>query len=276
MKVYVSVDMEGVAGIVTSQQCRAGSDGYPAAQRLMTQEANAAVEGAFDGGADEVVVSDCHARMINLLQEELDERALLVSGRPKPHGVMEGIDREFEAVFFVGYHAEAGAAHAVRAHTYSGLTFTDVRLDGSSISEAELNAMVAAEHGVPVGLVSGDDAVCALAEKRFRGVRTVPVKQAAGVSSASSLHPKRARAAIRDAAARVVADGTPPAPEERSGPLVLEVDLHYLEMAELCAFVPGATRSSRTVSISVADALELARCIEVFAYLAQAAPAPGR
>ena len=184
MRVYISIDMEGIAGLATSEQCRPGSALYPVGQRLMTQEANAAIEGAFDGGATRVVVNDSHAGATNLLQEDLDERAELLNGSPKvPYCMMQRISGDFDVAFFIGYHAGAGIGQAVRAHTWSGATFYDVRINGVSVSAADLNGTLAATLGVPVALISGDDAMCVAAEKRFPGVRTVTVKRATGVAS---------------------------------------------------------------------------------------------
>jgi D-amino peptidase len=277
MRVYVSIDMEGVAGIVTAEQCRVGAYEYPLSQQLMTDEANAAIEGAFLGGATEVTVSDGHGRLTNLLQSSLDARALLVNGSPRSlHGMMQGIDAGFDVAFCIGYHAAAGLERAVRAHTYSGATIYEVRVNGTRLSELGLNSMIAASQGVPVVLVTGDDAICRTAADAL-GARTVVVKDALGVASAVSVHPERARALIRDAATEAVAAGPLPlvdvVPEK---PYLLEVDLHYLEMAEVCELIPGAARSGRTVSLQCNDVATLARAVMAFVHLAAAAPGPGR
>ncbi|HEX9888405.1 MAG TPA: M55 family metallopeptidase, partial [Nitriliruptorales bacterium] len=177
MHVYISIDMEGIAGIATRNQVIRGSDDYPRGRSLMTSEANAAIAGAFDGGATHVTVNDSHGDMSNLLPDELDERAELIIGSPKAASMVEGIDAPADVALFVGYHAAAGVEGGVLAHTYSSAVFADVRLNGASITEAELNAHVAAVHGVPVGLVTGDDHVCRVAADRLPGVRTVEVKR---------------------------------------------------------------------------------------------------
>ena len=146
----------------------------------MTLEANAAVEGAFQGGASSVVVNDSHGDMYNLLPEELDPRAELLTGTPKPWSMMQGFGSDFGAALFIGYHASAGTEAAVLDHTYSGRLLYEVRLNGEAVGEAELNAALAGTYGVPVGLVTGDDKACSQAAKRLPGVRTIMVKEAYG------------------------------------------------------------------------------------------------
>lgn len=272
MKVYVSIDMEGVAGIATPNQVRRGTDDYPASRELMTREANATVAGAIDGGAERVVVNDAHGDMANLLPDRLDRRAELILGSPKVAGSMvEGLDRTYDVALFVGYHASAGVEGGVLAHTYSSAGFYDVRLDGQSVTETELNAHLAAVHGVPVGLVTGDDKICALAADRLpNGIRTVEVKRGHSFSVAASLHPDVACERIREAAAAAV---------ERAGgmglirdaPGSVEVALTTMAKAEVCALVPGAQRvDGRTVRYSATDYPELFRCLRAWLYLAGA------
>jgi D-amino peptidase len=243
--VLISVDMEGVAGVATRQQIRPDGRDYPIARALMTAEANAAIAGAFDGGATSVVVNDSHGPMDNLLGEQLDPRAEYVVGDPKPLDMVQEVTPQTGVVLFVGYHAGAAEPSGVLAHTYNGAMFADVRLNGRSISEAELNALMAAAAGVPVGLVTGDDAICAAAEKAFPGVVTVAVKTALGRTAARSKHPAAARQAITAGAARAVAAAASgairpvPVPDE----LTIEAELRPSGAAELAARVPGTERA---------------------------------
>lgn len=272
MRAYVSIDMEGVAGVATPNQVRRGTDDYPAARGLMTREANAAVAGALDAGAEEVVVNDSHGDMANLLPDELDSRAELILGGPKVGGSMvEGLDDSFGVALFVGYHAGAGVEGGVLAHTYSSAGFYDVRLDGRSATETELNAHLAAAHGVPVGLVTGDDKICALAADRLPGVRTVAVKRGRSSAVAASLHPRVACERIRAEAAEAVAGAGGLAPLEPP-PGSVEVDLTTLAKAEVCALAPGVERvGGRTVRFASDDYPELFRCLRAWLYLAGAA-----
>jgi D-amino peptidase len=222
----------------------------------MTAEANAAVAGAFDGGATSVVVSDSHGPMDNLLGEQLDRRADYVIGDPRPLDMVQEVTPQTGVVLFVGYHAGAGDPAGVLAHTYSGSGFADVRLNGRSISEAELNALMAATAGVPVGLVTGDDVICAVAEKAFPGVVTVPVKTALGRTAARSTHPSAARDAIAAGAARAVAAAAAGAirPAAIPAELVIEAELRPNGAAEMAAWVPGTERAGpRTVRYRAAS-----------------------
>lgn len=270
MKVFISIDMEGIAGIAHGRQVSRGSDDYPESRRLMTEEANAAVTGAFEGGASSVVVNDSHGDMYNLLQEALDARAELTLGSPKvPLSMMQGLGPEFGVALFVGYHAAAGTEAAVLDHTYSGRTLHDVRMNGESFSEAELNAAVAGTFGVPVGLVTGDDKICEVASKRLPGVRTVAVKEGYGASVARSLHPSAARAAIREGAAAAVGGASDLEPFRPPGPYRFEVDLMRSGMADLCFLVPGSHRTGpRTLLFETEDFLEGFRCLLAWMYLA--------
>jgi D-amino peptidase len=197
--VFISIDMEGIAGIAHLQQVMRGTDDFAASRELMTDEANAAVAGAFDGGATSVVVNDSHGDMYNLLAERMDPRAELLIGSPKVLSMMQGFGPEFDVALFIGYHAAVGTQAAVMDHTYSGRLFYEVRVNGEPVTEADLNAAYAGTYGVPVGLVTGDDKICAVAAKRLPGVRTVVVKEAFGRNVARSLHPQAAREAIQKA-----------------------------------------------------------------------------
>jgi len=268
--VFVSIDMEGVAGISTLQQVWRGSDDFPASRRLMTLEANAAVDGAFEGGATSVVVNDSHGDMYNLLAEELDPRAELLTGTPKPWSMMQGFSADFKVALFIGYHAAAGTEAAVLDHTYSGRLLYEVRVNGDPVGEAEVNAALAGTYGVPVGLVAGDDKACEQASKRLAGVRTVVVKKAYGRGVAQSMHPSRARDAIRAASAEAVRAAAigELKPYVAAPPFALEADLANTSAADLCAMAPGCVRvGPRTVRFESADFVEAFRCLLTWTYL---------
>jgi D-amino peptidase len=269
--VVISVDLEGVAGIATRQQVRPDGRDYPVARVLMTGEANAAIAGAFDGGATSVVVNDSHGPMDNLLGEQLDPRADYVVGDPKPLDMVQEVTPQTGVVLFVGYHAGAADPSGVLAHTYSGGAFADVRLNGRSISEAELNGLMAAAAGVPVGLVTGDDVICAAIEKVFPCVVTVAVKTALGRTAARSKHPEAARKAIRAGAERAVAGAASgairpvPVPEV----LAIEADLRVSGAAEIAVLVPGAERTgAASVRFTAASPREAMDVLNVWSVLA--------
>src|SRR5438093_2346584 len=266
--VFVSVDMEGIAGIAHLQQVWRGSDDFPAARDLMTGEANAAVSGAFDGGATGVVVNDSHGDMYNLLPEKLDPRAELILGSPKTLSMMQGFGPDFGVALFVGYHAAAGTQAAVLDHTYSGRLIWEVRLNGEPAAEAELNAAFAGTYGVPVGLITGDDKACAQAAKRLAGIRTVVVKEGYGRNVARSLHPSAARQAIRKGAEDAVASRADLAPYRPEPPFLLEADVANTSCADLCALAPGTDRvGPRTVRFEADDFRETFRCLLAWTYL---------
>ena len=162
-QVYISVDMEGIAGIATLDQTVTGQSGYCSAQSLMTAETNAAIAGAFEAGATSVTVSDSHGKMDNLLHAELDPRARLVFGTPRAQCMAHGITPDQDVALFIGYHAPGGTP-GVLAHTFSS-EFIRMRINGHEVSEAEVNALYATSRGVPVGLITGDGQICALAAR---------------------------------------------------------------------------------------------------------------
>jgi D-amino peptidase len=266
--VFISIDMEGIAGIAHLRQVWRGSDDFPAARKLMTEEANAAVAGAFDGGATSVVVNDSHGDMENLLPEDMDPRAELILGSPKVLSMMQGFGPEFDVALFIGYHAAAGTQAAVLDHTYSGRLMYDVRLGGDQTTEAELNAAFAGTYGVPVGLITGDDKACAQAAKRLAGIRTVVVKEGYGRNVARSIHPSAAREAIRKGAAEAVASRADLRPYRPEPPFVLEADVANTSCADLCALAPGTDRvGPRTVRFQADDFREAFRCLLAWTHL---------
>ena len=269
MNVYVSIDMEGIAGIAHLQQVMRESDEFERSRKLMTEEANAAVTGAFEGGASGVVVNDSHGDMYNLLPEDLDPRADVVLGSPKvPDSMMQGFGPEFGVALFIGYHAAAGTEAAVLDHTYAGRILYDVRVNGESWTEAELNAGLASLDAVPIGLITGDDKICAVASERLPGVRTVEVKQGMGRTVARSMHPSRARELIRAASADVVRGAADLKPYRLEGPFTLEVDVANTGVADLCSLAPGAVRTGpRTLRFETPDYREAYRCLLAFTYL---------
>jgi D-amino peptidase len=267
-RVFVSIDMEGIAGIAHLNQVWRGSDDFPAARMLMTKEANAAVAGAFDAGATAVIVNDSHGDMYNLLPDEMDPRAELLIGGPKVWSMMQGLSADFDIALFIGYHAAAGTEGAVLDHTYSGRLLYEVRLNGESVTEAELNAALAGTFGVPVGLVTGDDKCCAQVAARLKGIRTVVVKQGFGRGVAQGVHPSEARKAIREAAAEVVEGAPEFHPYVLEGPYVLEADTANTSSADLCELPPGCERTGpRTVRFETDDFRLAFRCLLAWTYL---------
>jgi D-amino peptidase len=203
MRVYISVDMEGIGGISHPDPTTRGDAGYPAAVELMLGEANAAVEGALAGGADEIVVNDSHGTMFNLPADRLHPKASLVQGL-KPFSMVEAaaIGR-FDVALFVGYHTRAGHPRGTIAHTYTGKP-TLTLLAGRPIGESGLNALYLGALGIPIGLVCGDDALAEETAEWLPWAERVIVKRAVGGQAAESVHPGKATKLVRDGAERAV------------------------------------------------------------------------
>jgi D-amino peptidase len=220
-KVYISVDLEGISGINADDQTAAGQPEYSRGRKLMAEDANAAIRGAFDGGATVVLVNDSHGSQRNLLPEDLDPRAGLITHSFKRHGMMEGLDDTFAAVIFVGYHAKADSPRGLFAHTGSGVV-RDLQINGKSVGEGGMNALLAAWYGVPVVSVSGDDVAVAEVKESVPSVRGVVVKRAINVRAAEMKSLQTARREIQDAAregVRTAKRGTP----QRQGPFRVQM-----------------------------------------------------
>lgn len=260
MRVYVSVDMEGLAGVAHPHQVSFGPDvdrvDYDRSRGLMAGEANAAIEAAVGAGATDVVVNDSHWLMRNLRAEDLvDGARLLIGDKPlsMTQGIGEGGER-FDAALFIGYHAGAGDAAGVMAHTYSSATVMEVRVDGVPHNEAGLNAIRLGHHGVPVALVSGDDRLANEVEALLPWAERVVVKRGLGYSLADTMTPADACAAIRDGTRRALARLDAMRPYRPEGPLRGEVDFRFPAHAAYAAVLPEVERvGPRTVAFSADD-----------------------
>jgi D-amino peptidase len=251
--------MEGVAGIVDWAQCIGPGPEYERGCALLQAEVNAAIDGALDAGADELVVNDSHWLMRNLDPEALHGRASSVSGFEKPLYMMEGLDASFDVAFFVAYHGSVDGPPSVLSHTYNPRAIAGVRLGGRRVGESGINALVAAAFGVPVGLVTGDDVTCEEARPCFADAELVEVKRSITRVSAESLHPERARAAIREGAAVAVRRASslrPPSVPER---VELEVRCTTADVAALAATLDGVERLDTTEIRLSGERLEVFR-----------------
>ena len=262
MRVYISVDMEGVAGVVHEDQTdpidprHAGE--YNRFRRLMTAEANAAVEGALAAGAERVLVNDSHWLMMNLPAEELHPAAELLSGGPKARSMMEGVELGFDAAMCIGYHAMAGTRHAIIDHTYTSLVH-EARLNGRPVGELAINAALAGTYDVPVVMVSGDQALAAEARALLGPtLEAVVVKHAVGRFAALSIAPAEACHRIRKGATAAL--GRTHAPWRLEPPITLDVEFTESQMADMAELTPGSVRTAgRTVSFMHHDYREVFR-----------------
>jgi D-amino peptidase len=268
MKILISVDIEGVAGVFHPEQTRAGNTEYERARRLMTAEANAAIRGAFDGGATSVLVNDSHGGFRNLLPDELDPRARAVLGKPRVLGMMGGLEDEegghCDGVFMVGYHGKS-QSRGVLAHTINSFAFARIWLNDVELGEAGLYGSLAAERGVPVLLASGDDVFAAETQPLFPGARFVVTKTAHGHASGVSLAPAVACAAIEAAAREVLQQAGPVQRQPRDigkPPFNCKLQTQSPGMADLFAVLPGVERlDGVTVAFSKSSVEDVVRTL---------------
>ncbi len=240
MKVFLSTDMEGTAGVVDWEQCVGPGPEAAAGRKLLLAEVNAAIDGALAGGATEIVVNDSHSTMRNLPPGELLGGASYISGSHKPLYMMQGLDDSFDAVLFISYHGSIGAPAGL-SHTYNPRAVMEARLDGAVTGEAGINALVAAHYGVPVVLVTGDRSACDETAALIPGVHTAVVKESVSRLAAHSLHPDRACELIRRTAQSAVAEAKAAEPPPLAT-ATLEIDVRTTDIAEAASWVRGVER----------------------------------
>ncbi len=267
LKVYISVDMEGVGDVVTRDQTGPAGFEYAQARRWMTAEANAAITAAFEAGATEVLVSDSHGNAQNLLADELDSRARLIRAWPRHLIMMDGIDDTFDAVIFIGYHASAGKRHATLAHTMSSARIYHIKLKGVEVPEGGFNAAIAGHFGVPVVMISGDQTVIAEVRALVGPIEAAEVKRGSGVV-AVMMHPTKAQELIREKTKAALGRLRDFKPWKLQTPITMEIAFKWERDAELAGMIPGAKMlDGRTVQFTGKDMVELAGLVEVIANL---------
>jgi D-amino peptidase len=255
LKVFISVDMEGICGVVASEQTSPGNPEYAAAKKWMAEDANAAVEGALRAGASEVVVNDSHGSMRNIDPGDLHPKAVLISGSPKPQSMMQGIDESYSAVLFVGYHAGAGTQDGVLDHTISGSVVQSVKVNGMELPELGLNAAIAGAYNVPVVFVSGDVAVCRQAKTILGSeVVTAPVKDGIGRYAARLVPFAEARRGIRDRVTDALRKLGQVKPFKIAAPCRFELQFYISAQADMAMYFPSVQRvNARTVAFQAED-----------------------
>lgn len=269
MKVFISVDLEGITGVCHEAQTTMGTPEYAAATRWMRADLDAAVEGCLQAGATEIVVCDAHDESANLTCEGLPPQVTLASGSPTLASMLHGLDESLAAVVLLGYHAMAGTRAAVLEHTYTYDVFR-VRVDEYlEIGEIGINAGLAGRFGVPVVFVSGDAATAEEARELLPGVRTATVKYGTSRTAARLLPPAATGELIRDGVAEALrADDTPAALDFSGSPLRITFrTTRACDSAERC---PGTERlDGRTLQIAGGDYLQtfvaLQACLELAA-----------
>lgn len=262
MKIYISVDMEGVVGAVTADQLSPTGFEYQRFREFMTQETNAAIEAAFAGGATEVVLSDSHGNAENLLIEKLPKNVLLVRGFPRPLQMMQGIDETFDGVIFIGYHAGTTNPQGVRAHTFSSARLADVRLNNVSMSEGSFNAAVAGHFNVPVIMVSGDDAAVKEVTSVVGDIEGAVVKWNYGFHSAKTMMPEAAYDLIREKVKTAMGRIKSFKPYKVKAPVQLDVRFKNYRPSELLSYLSIVERTdAHSIRFIGKDMIEVSKFI---------------
>ncbi len=262
LKVYISADMEGVVGVVTGDQLGPGGFEYGRFREIMTAEVNAAIEAAREAGATEIVVSDSHGNGENLLIERLPPDIQLVRSWPRPLMMMEGIDDSFDAAILIGYHSSTTNTEGVRAHTISSANLTAIRLNGVEMLEASINAAIAGDFGVPVVMISGDDAVVDEARRVIGDMEGAVVKWSLGFHSARTMMPEPARALIRERVRTALTRIDDFRPYRLEGPLELDISFKNYMPAEVMAYLPNVERlDAHTIRFVGRDMTEVSKFI---------------
>jgi len=257
-KVFISVDMEGIWGVVHANQTSPDSPEYGAARKWMAEDVNAVVDGLLAAGAGLVVVNDSHGSMRNIIADQLDPRVALISGSPKPLSMMEGIDASFDACLFIGYHAQAGTAAASLDHTISGSTMRSIRINGLELPELGINAAIAGSHNVPVIMLSGDEATCLQAKAVLgQSLIAVAVKKAVGRYAAQMRPRDAARQALTQGAREALAGLSRVKPFRLDPPLNFELEFHNSGQAEMPSLLSQVKRTgARSVAFTTDDYLQ--------------------
>jgi len=254
--------MEGISGVVDWEQVEPGSREYERFRHIMTADVNAVVRGAFDGGADDIIVSDGHEYARNLLIEELDSRVTLNSGSPSPLAIVQGVDSGVDAALFVGFHARYGAPDALLSHTWSGVT-RNLWINDVLVGETGLCAAVCRHFGVPVIFISGDDKVCAEARELLGSIETAVVKHSHGRTSAECLPLKAAQGLLYESAVRAVMRwkaGDLPTVHRADGPVRMVIELMNPSMLAAVLKIPGVKKLDAVrVKVAAKDMLEAYR-----------------
>lgn len=263
LKVYISVDMEGIAGVVTADQLTPTGFEYEKAREFMTGEALAAVAGARDAGATQIVVSDSHGNGQNLLIDRFPPDVTIIRSWPRPLMMMEGIDSTFDAAVFIGYHASTTSLAGVRAHTISSAHLAAVELNGVAMPESGINAAIAGYFGVPVVAISGDNVAVAEAQSLIGGMEGAVVKRAISFHAAATMTPEAAQQLVRQKVKAGVQRRASLKTYVMRAPVRLDVTFKNYTPAEMLSFLPSVQRtSSHAIRFEGRDILQVSRFLE--------------
>jgi len=263
LKVYISADMEGIAGVVTQDQLGPSGFEYNQFREFMTAEVNAAIEAARDAGATGIVVSDSHGNGLNLLLDALPQDIQLVRSWPRPLGMMEGIDESFGAAIFIGYHASAGNVGGIAAHTVSGRALSSIKINDIEMTEGGMNALIAGHFGVPVVMISGDEAAVREVTDMLGPIEGAVVKWHHSHTSGRTLMPEAAQALIKEKVQAGLKRRQQLEPFRIEGPLTLDMTYKNDKAAELIAYLPNVERIDNHTVRFVGSIVELSMFIEM-------------
>lgn len=264
LKIYISADMEGVVGVVTGEQISPEGFEYERFRKFMTAEVNAAIDAARAAGATEFLISDSHGNGQNLLIEELPDDIMVIRSWPRPLAMMEGIDETFDGVIFIGYHASTANTRGVRAHTMSSANITSLRLNGMEMTEGSMNAAIAGHFGVPVIMVSGDDAAVAENQVLIGDIEGAVVKWAKGFHSAQTMTPQAGYEVIRTRTKSAIDRIGQFQPYVLDTPIELELSLKNYQPVELLSYLPNVERvNSHTIRFVGKDMIEISKFLSV-------------
>jgi D-amino peptidase len=273
MKIYISADMEGVVGVVTGENLGPSGFEYSKAREWMTAEVNAAIDGARAAGATEIVISDSHGNGQNLLIDKLPPDVTLIRSWPRPLMMMEGIDETFDAAIFIGYHSSTTNNEGVRAHTMSSGRLADIRLNGISVPEAGINAAIAGHFGVPVVMLSGDNAIVEEARALLGDIEGAVVKEAISYHSAKTLMPEVAYKLIREKVTTAIERTADFEPYELSTPVTLDVRFKNYRPSEVLAYLSIVERTdSHSIRFVGKDMIEVSKFVEFMMHYDGAQP----
>jgi len=267
-KLFISVDMEGVTGVIQPAQLGPTGFEYGQAREWVTGEVNAAIEAARAAGVTDFVVCDSHGNAQNILIDKLPNDVRIVRGFPRPLEMMQGIDASFDGVLLIGYHASEWNVDAVRSHTISSGRLLGIKLNGAFVMEAVFNAAIAGQFGVPVLFVSGDRTAVDELRKTLPQVEGVVVKEPFGFHSAMTVTPARGRQLIADGVGRAIRNAATTSPYKLKTPIDLEVGFKFTPDAERAAYIPGLVRvDAHFVRGTFADMLTITKLMQVLTSL---------
>ena len=270
-RVFISIDMEGISSIVSWPEVDRNNSEYAHTRKIMASDLNAAIEGALEAGAKEIVVSDAHGGMRNLRPEEVHEAAQLIRGSPKPNSMMEGIKEGFDAAMYVGYHSMKGTENGICAHTISGSVVQAIWINGRMTGEFGMNSALAGHYGVPSVYLAGDYAATVEAEAFVPGITTAAVKWAMGRYSAKCLHPNVAAKLIKKKAKEALTKAFP-VPRVVDSPVEVKVRLATSTQADVSSLIPSLERVDGTTMKGVYDDYQTAiNALRACIYMAGAA-----